>query len=449
MSRPSDAEGGKKTTDPGAAERFQVRAAVAKFLLMGFLALLVVATPVAFWIRAEAERHALDNAVILTQRVADLAIKPLVNEALLAGEDSALSAVDRALRPWYGDASVLRIKVWDADGRVVYSDVRSLVGQQFDLPEWGRDLLAGGPGTASLESQQERENEYESDSGDLVEVYVSSAAFDGTRLIFEAYYDDAPVRDEQNAVLYSMIPPLLLSLAALQLAQLPPALRLARGIQEHQVVRNRLLKRAIEASDLERRRIARDLHDDVIQDLSGLGYALESEELHGPLDQQPVFGKARRILQQSVRALRAMTSELYPPDLDQLGLKKSLERLVEPHQERGLTVHLLVPEDGPLDRGSSALLYRVAREALSNSAKHSGATTVVLSLQTDHQGSEISIADNGRGFDKAQGPVEGHLGLRILKDTIREAGGALEILSVPGTGTTVTARLSSRLAAAR
>ena len=449
MSRPSDAEDDKKTTDPGAAERFQVRAAVAKFFLMGFLALLVVATPVAFWIRAAAERHALDNAVILTQRVADLAIKPLVNEALLAGDASALSALDRALQPWYGDASVLRIKVWDADGRVVYSDMRSLVGQQFDLPEWGRNLLAGGPGTASLESQQELENEYESASGDLVEVYVSSAASDGTRLIFEAYYDDAPVRDEQNAVLYSMIPPLLLSLAALQLAQLPPALRLARGIQQHQVVGNRLLRRAIEASDLERRRIARDLHDEVIQDLSGLGYALEAEERHGPPEQQPVFGGARRILQQSVRALRAMTRELYPPDLEQLGLKTSLERLVEPHQERGLTVNLEVPEDGPLDRGSSALLYRVAREALSNCAKHSGATTVVLSLRTDQRGSEISIADNGRGFDKAQGSVEGHLGLRILKDTIREAGGALEILSVPGAGTTVTARLTSPLAAAR
>ncbi|MEC5179638.1 two-component system NarL family sensor kinase [Arthrobacter sp. CG_A4] len=448
MSRPSDAAGGSTPSYPGAAERFQVRAAVAKFLLMGFLALLVVATPVAFWIRAAAERHALNNAVLLTQRVADLAIKPLVNEALLAGDPSALAALDLALQPWRSDASVLRIKVWDADGRVVYSDMRSLVGQQFDLPAWGRDLLAGGPGTATLESQQELENEYESASGDLVEVYVSSAAIDGTRLIFEAYYDDGPMRVEQDAVLYSMIPPLLLSLAALQLAQLPPAFRLARGIQEHQVARNRLLKRAIEASDLERRRIARDLHDEVIQDLSGLGYALESEEHHGLPEQQPVFGGARRILQRSVRALRAITSELYPPDLEQLGLKTSLERLVEPHQERGLTVRLRVPEDGPLDLAVSALLYRVAREALSNSAKHSGATTVVLSLRTDHQGSEISISDNGKGFDKMQGSVDGHLGLRILKDTIREAGGALEILSVPGAGTTVTARLVSRLAAA-
>jgi signal transduction histidine kinase len=74
---------------------------------------------------------------------------------------------------------------------------------------------------------------------------------------------------------------------------------------------------------------------------------------------------------------------------------------------------------------------------------------VVLSLRTDQHGSEISISDNGKGFDKSSGAADGHFGLRILQDTIREAGGALEILSVRGTGTTVTARLGSRLAAAR
>ncbi len=98
MSRPPEAEDGTKPEDfPGTAERFAVRAAVAKFLLMGFLALLIVATPVAFWIRAEAERHALDNALLFTQRVADFAIKPLVNEALLAGDTTALDALDKAL----------------------------------------------------------------------------------------------------------------------------------------------------------------------------------------------------------------------------------------------------------------------------------------------------------------------------------------------------------------
>ncbi len=446
MSRPSETDDALFDRDREAAERLQIRTAVAKFLLMGFMALLVVATPVAFWIRGAAEKHALNNAILQTQRVADLVLGPLVSKAMLAGDGAAITEMDRAVQRWRADTSVLRVKVWTADGRVVYSDVRSLVGQQFELPEWAHALLAGAPGTATLENQQELENLYESASGELVEVYVSSLAAEGTRLIFEAYYDDGPVRNEQQAVLYSMIPPFLLALSALQLAQLPPAIRLARRIQYHQAVRNRLLQRAVEASDQERRKIARDLHDDVIQDLSGLGLALESEELHVPVEQRPVFRKARSLLQRSVRALRSMTSELYPPDLDQLGLKTSLERLAEQHQEHGLAVRLVIPDDTALDRGSSALLYRVAREALSNSAKHSGATAVVLSLHTDRKGSELVVSDNGMGFDMAPPAPDGHLGLRILRDTVREAGGKLEVRSAPGAGTAVMVRLRSGVA---
>lgn len=441
MSRPSETDDAFFDKDRETNEQLQIRSAVAKFLLMGFMALLLVATPVAFWIRSAAEKHALNNAILQTQRVADLALGPLVTKALLAGDRAALAEMDRAVQRWRADTSVLRVKVWTAEGRVVYSDVRSLVGQQFELPEWAHALLAGAPGTATLENQQELENLYESASGELVEVYVSSLAADDTRLIFEAYYDDGPVRDEQQAVLYSMIPPFLLALAALQLAQLPPAIRLARRIQYHEAARNRLLQRAVEASDQERRKIARDLHDDVIQDLSGLGLALESEELHVPLEQRPVFRRARLLLQRSVRALRAMTSELYPPDLAQLGLKTSLERLAEQHQERGLSVRLVLPDDTAQESGSSALLYRVAREALSNSAKHSGATAVVLSLRTDRKGSELSIWDNGTGFDTTPPAPDGHLGLRILRDTVREAGGELMVRSAPGAGTTVMVRL--------
>ena len=169
---------------------------------------------------------------------------------------------------------------------------------------------------ATFGHQQEFENQFESAGGELVEVYVRFAAANGTPLVFEAYYDDEQVRGVQEEVLYGMIPPLLLSLFALQMAQLPTAVRLARRIQANRTTGHRLLKHAVEASDLERRRIARDLHDDVIQDLSGLCYALESEELHpGAKDQ--LLTAARDILQRNVGTLRAMTTELYPPDLDQ------------------------------------------------------------------------------------------------------------------------------------
>jgi two-component system NarL family sensor kinase len=273
-----------------------------------------------------------------------------------------------------------------------------------------------------------------------VEVYVPVTAPNGERLAFEAYYDDDAVRQEQAAVLVDMAPPFLLALGVLQLAQLLPAVRLARRIQAYEAGRTRLLRRAIEASELERQRIARDLHDEVIQDLAGLSYLLESEEMHRPVGQRQLFADARRILQDNVRNLRAMTSELYPPDLNRLGLRGALARLGDPLEERGISLTLELPPKCELDRDRAALFYRVVREALANTAKHSQATTAELRLRQEGPSSEIRIHDDGCGFDQSMGSPEGHFGLRIMRDTISEAGGSLQVMSAPGHGTTVIAR---------
>lgn len=428
---------------PEATDRREVRAAVARFLIIGFLALVLVATPVAFWIRAEAQRHALINARDMTQRIADNVVGPLITSELLAQEPAALQLLDERLAPWLANGHVTRIKVWDEHGRVVYSDVRSLIGQDFEQEEWARVLLDGGPATATLEYQTAEENEYEADAGELVEVYVRSTSQTGAPMIFETYSSGAGVRREQQAVLVGMIPPTLLSLAVLQLAQLIPAIRLARRIQDHQATRTALLHCAIEASDQERRQIASRLHDDVIQDLSGLAYSLESEERRGPPELGPVFTNARTMLQNDVRILRAITSELYPPDLDELGLKASLMRLEAPLVERGIAFSIDIPDRLVLDRDHTVLVYRVAREALVNATKHSSAQSVDIRIRQTGQHCQITVSDDGVGFNPNTHRAEGHFGLRILGDTILQAGGSLEIRSTPGAGTSVTATFST------
>ncbi len=426
-------------TAPEAAERLEVRSAVARFLTAGFLALILVATPVAFWIWAEAERHALANARDFTQRLADNVVGPLITSQLLAREPAALELVDQRLAPWLANGSVTRIKVWDEHGRVVYSDMKSLIGQDFEQEEWARLLLEGGPATATLESQTAEENQYEADSGELVEVYARSFSQSGAPMIFETYSSGVGVRREQQEVLMGMIPPTLLSLAVLQLTQLIPAVRLARRIQLDQVTRQGLLRCAIEASDQERRQIASELHDEVIQDLSGLAYALESEERRGPRELRPVFTNARTMLQNNIRSLRAMTSELYPPDLEELGLKASLMRLETPLAERGIALTVEIPDKLVLDRDRAVLVYRVAREALVNATKHSAAHSVAIRIRQAGQRTEIAVSDDGVGFTVSESQPEGHFGLRILGDTIKQAGGTLDIRSTPGAGTSVTA----------
>ena len=420
----------------------EVRAAVLRFLLVGLIALLVIATPVAFWILTQAERHALNNARSSTQRLADFAIGPLVTEDLLAGDRSALEGIDARLEPWLDRGPVLRIKVWDASGRIVYSDVAELIGKEFPLPDWAEELLEGGEGTATLEHQDELENEFEANAGQLVEVYVRSEAATGDPLIFEAYYDDDDVRTEQAAVLRDMAPAVLLSLAALQLTQLFPAVALARRIQAAQSSRRRLLQRSIEASDIERRRIARDLHDEVIQDLAGLSYAMESEQMRCSPEQRPLLTQAHSILQDNVRALRAMTRELYPSNLEQLGLPAALNRLADPLRQAGIQVIVEGGDVHQMSPDASAMFYRVAREAFVNILKHAGAETVELTIGEDRDGTVLKIRDDGRGFDLDADAPDGHIGLQIMRDTIEDAGGTLEVVSRPGAGTVIEARIA-------
>lgn len=434
-----------RRNETSASERSEVNSAVRGFLLMGLIALVVVTTPVAFWIRAQAQGHALATVGVSAQRLADYVIAPLMTDSALAGDPAAIDLLDQRLLPWMDKGSVFRIKVWDEEGRIVYSDVPALIGQKFSLSEETLKAMAGTGVPATLKSHAGEDHEFEAGAGELVESLVSSRAVNSQPLVVETYYDGERVRREEGLVLAGMVPPFLLALAVLQLTQLLPAVRMARRIKAYGAARSRLLRSAIEASDLERQRIARDLHDEVIQDLSGLSYVLESEELHGSEMQRPLFAEARHILQENVRSLRAMTTELYPPDLNRMGLSDALARLGDPLQERGISVKLELPSTCDLDRDRSAMFYRVAREALANTAKHSRAGNAEVRLRQDGNRAEISIHDNGCGFDQAAGAPEGHMGLRIMKNTIREAGGTLQVTSALGAGTTVIARFGAAL----
>jgi signal transduction histidine kinase len=443
VSRPSTLTPPPRLRRRSAAEISEVRGALRRFLAVGLVALVVVAVPFTIWVRQLAENRALHLATEQTQRLADYAVGPLVTAELLAGEPAFLDQLDQRLRPWL-DQSLIRIKVWDAHGEVVYSDMRSLIGQNFGLEDWMVELLEGGPATSTLELQDDGENLYESGSGELVEVYVRSEAADGAPLIFEAYYSDDDVMQEKDELLLSTAPVVLLALIVLQATQLLPAVRLARRIQDGEATRRRLLQRALDASDMERRRIARELHDEVIQELAGLGYAVEAEERHAPEQHRGLLVRARTILQNNVRTLRGMTTELYPPDLEEVGLTGALARLAAPFAEQGLTVSLDVPDqdDLDLDRDHAAVLYRIAREAVTNTVKHAAASAVELSLRQDADRTVMLIRDDGLGFDPSDGSPDGHFGLTLMRDSIEEAGGSLEVSSRVGAGTVVTAALA-------
>ncbi|MFD3444882.1 sensor histidine kinase [Microbacteriaceae bacterium 4G12] len=422
----------------GPRERSEVRDAVARFLSTGLVVLLVVITPLAFWIRAQTEVHALHSATQITKRLADYAISPLATEELLVGDADALLRLRARLEPWMRVGTIHHIKIWDRSGQVVYSDVESLIRERFTLP-LGQEVFADGwPGDATV-VRASSIGDLASTESEVVRAFALVTSPAAEPLLLDVAYDNDLVRSEQTAVLANMAPPFLIALLVLQAAQLLPAVGLAKRVQRHQLARRLLLQRAIEASDLERRRIARDLHDDVIQELSGLAYRLDAEA--GRSDGSPLLGQTQAVLQRNLRTLRAVTSELYTPELARLGLRDALDHLAETIREQGVAVTLDVPDDLELDEESTLLLFRVAREVLVNVAKHAEARNTRIDLRQQSGVTELTIQDDGRGFDVAAGSPEGHLGMRILHDVINEGGGVLQVHSRIGLGTTVFASL--------
>jgi signal transduction histidine kinase len=419
-----------------------------RFVVTGLITVVAVTIPVALWIRAQAESRVLDDATLRTRQLAEYTVGPLISDAVRAGDQVAIHLVDAELRPWLSDGSLVRVKVWGSDGNIIYSDRTDLIGHVYPLPDWSRDLLAVGQEHASFGRPVSVDNASDSLAGELVDINVRTADAAGTPVIFEAYFSDDDILAEQFRLWMDVLPVLVISLLVLQLAQLPPAIRLARRIQASQTARRWLVEHAIIASDFERRRIARELHDDVIQELAGLSYALEAEEMHGTDEKRSLTGQARAILQRNLRTLRSITTELYPPDLEQLGLHEALRRLADhvtaTATATGIVIHTDLSAEIPSDKDRIAVLYRVARESLANVVKHSGATVVDVVLTGDATTTTLSIRDNGRGFDPAVAAPETHLGLRIMQDTVQMASGTLSITSREGgeDGTIVLVRIS-------
>jgi two-component system, NarL family, sensor kinase len=141
------------------------------------------------------------------------------------------------------------------------------------------------------------------------------------------------------------------------------------------------------------------------------------------------------VVRRAVGNLRGVLSELYPVQLDDLGLEAAVQELAQPLRAAGIRVDVQMPGDVELDRTTSVLIYRVAREALRNVEKHAGAGLVTVALRVAGDEAVLTVTDDGRGFDPDAAGPRGHLGLHLVRDTVTEVGGQVVITSAPGVGT--------------
>jgi signal transduction histidine kinase len=404
-------------------------AALAAVVLLGVIAVAVLRTQT----RDEAISDAKDYTWLAGKGIAEPALSP----GLYTGDPRAIARVGRALQGTALRDPVVRVKIWGADGRILWSDEPRLIGRRYPLGEEETAAMRAGRTNAGVSDLSQPENSFERKYEKLLEVYLPIRGPGGRRLLFESYSRFSSITESAQRKAEDLAPALLGALLLLWLATLPLAWSLARRLQQRQREREALLQRAIDAQDVERRRIAATLHDDVVQDLAGLGFSL-SAAAHGA--DAPILRDAADQTRQTLRKLRSALVDIYPPRLQSAGLQAAIDDLTAPLAAQGAQVAVDVPA-APLSERTEGLIFRAVQEGLRNASKHAEPRSVEVHVSVGRDRATATVSDDGRGFDPANaanGDGEAHMGLQLLSDMARDAGGELRVRSAPGEGTSLT-----------
>jgi signal transduction histidine kinase len=411
---------------------------VAQFLATGFVTLVVVLVATGALSRSAADEEAIADARSLTRVLGTSVAEPAVPRGLVSGDAAAIDRFDRSALDRLLVDDVLRIKVWDADGTILYSDRTELIGATYPLGDDELEVVRDGGTDAELSDLDRPENRFEREfGGDLLEVYTRIRSPEGEPLLFEAYLGVDQIRRSRAQVLDRFLPITIGSLLALVALSTPLVVLLSRRLSRAARERERLLEAAVRASDRERLRIARDLHDGVVQDLAGSSMALSTVASRVEAEERRDLEEIGRSLRVSMRSLRSLLVEIYPPDLHTTGIAAALDDLVAPLAAGGVDVDVDVSGAEDASRSAVALVWRAAQECVRNVARHAGASRMSLTVHRHDDVLVLEVVDDGTGFEPASVPGEHRFGLRGTESLVREHGGTMDVESSPGSGTTV------------
>jgi two-component system, NarL family, sensor kinase len=400
-----------------------------QFALAALAAVILVGVVAGAVLRHRTREEAIRDAKTVTRVTGRGIAEPALTPGIYTGDPAARQRVWRALRRQVLAEPVVRVKIWNADGRILWSDEPRLIGNRYPLGREELEALREGRTEAEVSDLTRPENRFERNYEKLLEVYLPIRGPEGRPLLFESYSRYSSVTQSGRRQAESLVLPLVGGLFVLWLATLPLAWRLARRLQQRQLEREELLQRAIDAQDHERRRIAGALHDDVVQDLAGLGFSLSAAAAK---TESPELREAAGQTRQTMRKLRSVLVDIYPPSLQRAGLQAAIDDLAGSMRE---DVDIQAPASTGLPPEKDALIFRTVQEGLRNVAKHANADHVSVRIHVDDGLATAEVADDGRGFTPNGAADREHMGLGLLADLAEEAGGRLNVSSAPGHGT--------------
>jgi two-component system, NarL family, sensor histidine kinase UhpB len=216
-----------------------------------------------------------------------------------------------------------------------------------------------------------------------------------------------------------------------------------RMLERLETERARTAGAVLQAQESERARVARDLHDEANQALTGVLLRLQATAERAPAELRAELHETQGVATQAMEELLRLARELRPAALDDLGLASALRTLVTEFGRRaGLHAEFTLEPgalDG-LDEDAQIVVYRVVQEGLSNVARHSGASRVCVSAVREDGDAVVRVVDDGRGFDA--GTARAGLGLTGMRERAVLAGGRVAVRSLPGEGTLIELRLA-------
>jgi signal transduction histidine kinase len=423
-----------------------VAASVASFTAAGLvvtLALAALTGLLARWAGENQARRAFEDLSV----VAAAGLAPLVDADPAAADEARKTDLHRQVDALRSAGPLVRVKVWDGGGRVLWSDEPAVVGQVFPVEADAEVALREGGVVSEVVDPDEPENRSESGLGPLVAAYVGVRDRGGTPLLIEFYERYDAVTTAARAAWLRFTPAAIGALLVLELVQVPLAWGLARRLRRAQEEQAALYEAAAGASEAERRRIASEVHDTVVQDLTGLTYDLDAARLRGGLrdpGDTALLSRTAEGVRRAVADLRALLVRLTPPRPTSRDLDAALAAFAPRLASTGTRLVLRDESGEDLPAPVVALLHRCAQEALRNVVTHSRAETVEISVIRDEGGVTMVVDDDGCGFDEEQladRTRDGHLGLRALAELVADTGGSLTASSAPGQGTRLVVRL--------
>jgi two-component system, NarL family, sensor kinase len=426
-SRPARALG-PRPHDDGSSGR---RIAIVQFVLSSAALLGVVGSIGAVALRHLATGEALSDARSVTVAFGRGVLSDQVTPQVLDGDPAALGRLDRAVRGRVLGQPIVRLKIWTASGRIVYSDAQLLIGRTFPLPEDLREALADDAVRADVSDLSRPENRFERGSGRLVEVYMPLRLASGERVMVEAYHPAGRIDAASRRIWRTFLPVLIGVLLALAAAQLPLVWSQARRARAHAGEREQLAREAEHALQIERRRIATELHDGIVQDLAGAAYGLHAAanlpagasegELRGAL------GRGAAVCRGSMTRMRELLVDLRAVEHRVQDLRGAIEALARPLRDRDVEVAIDVAIDRTLPGDAALLIHRAAREILLELRRRSGLRAVHVGLADDGRDVTLTVDHDAAAADA---PPR----LDPLAASLAARGGSVRVDAAPARG---------------